>query len=392
MTRGRNARGFHIVGLAVGILLLASCSQPTSWVDFTASTREGFAPLVVTFTPSVQGVVTAHGWDFGDGATSTEERPTHTYATPGSYTVSLTVEPASGSPVTVRKEGFVHVVAGARDAHVYWSERGTGTIRRGDRTGGGATPIVTGLISPEDIAVSGSRVYWVDYGTGKVESANIDGTGRRSIASGEQSATGIAVDALHAKVYWTTLPSGPSDTPARAGAIKRSNLDGSGVETLVTYSPSDAFAWQVSVDPLGGRLYWISLDWAATSSPTGASPLAACTGTIVKANLDGTHPVAIASGLCDPTALTSTSQGDGLDFVYFTDSDTGTVSRVNADGTGRVALITGAPGAESVAVDPAEGKMYWLAGTLLLRGNLDGSGVETIQTGLSLPEAVAIEH
>ena len=35
-------------------------------------------------------------WDFGDGATSTEERPIHTYAARGEYTVTLTVTTASG--------------------------------------------------------------------------------------------------------------------------------------------------------------------------------------------------------------------------------------------------------------------------------------------------------
>src|SRR5690606_20008308 len=35
-------------------------------------------------------------WDFGDGATSTDQNPTHTYASDGVYTVSLTVSDISG--------------------------------------------------------------------------------------------------------------------------------------------------------------------------------------------------------------------------------------------------------------------------------------------------------
>lgn len=36
-------------------------------------------------------------WDFGDGSTSTEQNPVHKYATPGTYTVTLTAINAGGS-------------------------------------------------------------------------------------------------------------------------------------------------------------------------------------------------------------------------------------------------------------------------------------------------------
>lgn len=39
-------------------------------------------------------------WNFGDGATSTLQHPTHTYANPGSYTVSLTITTADGCTYT----------------------------------------------------------------------------------------------------------------------------------------------------------------------------------------------------------------------------------------------------------------------------------------------------
>src|SRR5262249_41193602 len=43
------------------------------------------------------GVPTAWSWSFGDGATSTLQGPSHTYATPGVYDVSLTASNALGS-------------------------------------------------------------------------------------------------------------------------------------------------------------------------------------------------------------------------------------------------------------------------------------------------------
>ncbi len=37
------------------------------------------------------GTISLYLWDFGDGETSEEQNPTHTYICPGDYTVSLTV-------------------------------------------------------------------------------------------------------------------------------------------------------------------------------------------------------------------------------------------------------------------------------------------------------------
>lgn len=53
--------------------------------EFIDSTFDDFCDQVVAWQ-----------WDFGDGTTSTEERPTHTYAARGEYTVTLTVTTESG--------------------------------------------------------------------------------------------------------------------------------------------------------------------------------------------------------------------------------------------------------------------------------------------------------
>lgn len=65
--------------------------------DFTGMPRSGPAPLTVTFTDLSTGNPTQWVWNFGDGATSTEQNPDHTYTAPGTYTVTLTVTNAGGS-------------------------------------------------------------------------------------------------------------------------------------------------------------------------------------------------------------------------------------------------------------------------------------------------------
>ncbi len=74
-------------------------------VDFHAMPMSGPAPLPVQFTDdSVGGLVATWLWDFGDGNTSTQQNPSHTYTVPGEYTVSLTATNAYGSDVLSRTD------------------------------------------------------------------------------------------------------------------------------------------------------------------------------------------------------------------------------------------------------------------------------------------------
>jgi len=65
--------------------------------SFTADRAEGCAPLEVQFTDTSTGNPTGWFWDLGDGGTSTEQNPLHTYVDPGSLVVTLTVTNAIGS-------------------------------------------------------------------------------------------------------------------------------------------------------------------------------------------------------------------------------------------------------------------------------------------------------
>jgi len=64
---------------------------------FTQDVRYGVPPLTVGFTDLSTGDPSSYLWSFGDGETSTDTNPTHTYTTPGLYRVSLTVSNEGGS-------------------------------------------------------------------------------------------------------------------------------------------------------------------------------------------------------------------------------------------------------------------------------------------------------
>ena len=55
------------------------------------------------FTDQSTGDPTSWLWDFGDGQTSDERNPSHTYAAAGNWIVTLEVSNASGSDTAVEE-------------------------------------------------------------------------------------------------------------------------------------------------------------------------------------------------------------------------------------------------------------------------------------------------
>jgi PKD repeat protein len=81
---------------------------PTPVADFSANTTTGPAPLAVQFTDGSGKAPYHWWWQFGDGASSTERDPVHTYERTGAYTVNLTVWTSLGT-ATVSKPAFIIV-------------------------------------------------------------------------------------------------------------------------------------------------------------------------------------------------------------------------------------------------------------------------------------------
>ena len=106
----KNATGSNTVTktnyITVGILAPVAA--------FTGTPLSGNAPLAVTFTDQSTNSPTLWFWNFGDGTTSTLQNPQHTYANPGTYTVSLTATNATGKN-TLTSTGYVFVTGADTD-------------------------------------------------------------------------------------------------------------------------------------------------------------------------------------------------------------------------------------------------------------------------------------
>lgn len=79
--------------------------------DFDADKTRGGSTMDVHFTDKSTGAPTSWKWDFGDGATSTEQNPVHTYTTVGVYTVTLTASNENGSDTTSKSNYITTTLA-----------------------------------------------------------------------------------------------------------------------------------------------------------------------------------------------------------------------------------------------------------------------------------------
>ncbi len=90
----KNVKGNNEIKKYEYITVSAPISAPVA--AFTASPASGHAPLKVAFTDTSIGKPTSWEWNFGDGISSTEKDPVHTYNETGKYTVTLTVKNVRG--------------------------------------------------------------------------------------------------------------------------------------------------------------------------------------------------------------------------------------------------------------------------------------------------------
>ena len=113
--------GYYTVSLNVSNAYGTDSQSNTSYIvvdyvppiaGFSGQPTTGASPYVVDFTDeSTGGVATTWQWIFGDGWTSTAQHPAHTYTTPGTYSVRLTVGNAYGSDLLWRTD-YIEVGAG----------------------------------------------------------------------------------------------------------------------------------------------------------------------------------------------------------------------------------------------------------------------------------------
>jgi len=105
-----------------GPLAIRVTASVTPIARISASVESGQGPLSVDFTSTVEGGTLPYEylWNFGDGSTSTETNPSHTYTDPGMYVVWLEVTDSASKTnrsteltITVESDTTMEVVIAA---------------------------------------------------------------------------------------------------------------------------------------------------------------------------------------------------------------------------------------------------------------------------------------
>ncbi len=311
---------------------------------------------------------------------------------------------------------------GVPASKMYWTEFGTGTIRRADPDGSNVETLLKGIGKPMGIALYGlfqdvhwevdQKMYWADWDTDTIRRANLDGSNVETVITGEEGARiAFALQGSWGLIYWTE-----SNWESNTTILRYADVDGSKVEVITEIETQLVLA----VDPfINGRALYSSKWDSSTIQRLYDKPISLGiegpgsiavdttddmlywldkrTRSIRRANLDGTNVEELVAGLEDAKDI-------ALDLVagkmYWTEQSMGAIRRADLDGSKVETLLTGIENPESIALDVFEEKMYWtgrstslfLDSGIILRSNLDGSNVETLLTGLRDPVGIALDY
>jgi PKD repeat protein len=99
-----NSAGSNTISKAAYIVVSPAAATPVA--NFAATKTAGTTPFAVQFIDTSTNSPTSWAWSFGDGYTSLQQNPLHTYSSVGTFTVTLTASNSAGSS-TFTQSGYI---------------------------------------------------------------------------------------------------------------------------------------------------------------------------------------------------------------------------------------------------------------------------------------------
>lgn len=375
-----------ILLLGVSVTIPNGCSDdsfpvpPASTVPkFSVSfNNNGFAPTTATFTdlsviPDRAGNV-SYDWDFGDGASSSEESPEHLYTSPGVYTVILTLTSFTLSEATESSQTVIVKDADATGIPVFFTDGNAVFTALINEDAPVVSPLgITTLGDSYGIAVDtvNDKLYITDYDADKILIANLDGSDLHDFRTNAGGPDGIAIDYANAMIYWDT------DNGVRRADMNNSTV--SQYEDFVTGQGTED-PEGVSIDPVTGFVFWNTYNagvWRKNINGTGLQEIVP--------DFDGAGE---GGGGGSTTVI-----GSRLFYDVFIASGDVHIKSVNLDGTGIATVATGISRVVfGLGYDKANSKIYWgdRNTDTIMRANLNGSGAAPWYVGIDSPRGMAI--
>lgn len=214
------------------------------------------------------------------------------------------------------------------------------------------------------VDISGGYMYWSESGfsNSSIKRSQLDGSGIEVLNEQSSAARGLSLDLENGFIYWVDLNND--------GEILRAELDGQNPEVLIageSNGDTDGIL-DLALDLENGHLYWVK------------------TGAVMRADLNGENietAVSIQS-FVQPTAI-EVNPRDG--YIYWVDTSGENIMRADM-GSGNAEIFINADEPFGLSVDVANDRIYWMddlffAGSgQVSYANLDGSNPQLIaETG-----------
>ncbi|ADQ81040.1 cell surface receptor IPT/TIG domain protein [Paludibacter propionicigenes WB4] len=211
------------------------------------------------------------------------------------------------------------------------------------------------------------------YGDGSiVKKTNTDGTNLQKLYEGSKTIGGLALDLINNKLYFSEYGSGNV-------IIRRCNLDGTGMEVIVTSPNSNFYTYNLTISTTLQKLYWTESKSSTANS------------IILRCNLDGTNVETLMTTTSFIPGLTIDEKSQRLYLAYWSESKVMTTDMTCS--TTPTLVFANSNKTFQMAVSNVDEKLYFAEmGTKKIRKcNLDGSSPQDIVSGLSgQPMALSI--
>ncbi|MDP4271898.1 MAG: IPT/TIG domain-containing protein, partial [Bacteroidota bacterium] len=211
-------------------------------------------------------------------------------------------------------------------------------------------------------------LYWGDRSS--VKKANTDGTNLQALYTGSKLIGGLALDLIHNKLYFSEFGGGSNVI------IRRCNLDGTGMEVIVTSPISNGQTYNLTISTTLQKLYWT--EQSASNS-------------VMRCNLDGTNVETLMTVSNFMPGLTIDEKNQRLYLAYWQDNKVMTTDMTCS--TTPTLVFDSSNGTFQMAVSNVENKLYFgeMNTKKIRKCNLDGSSPQDIVSGLSgQPMALSI--